>query len=169
MLKLRPSFRGLAIAAYALLALSIVLLPWYELGDYVPNGWDATFWARAALILALIQILLLRARAGPVIAVGGVIVLFIAFRVALPPDFGFDFNGLSVDVTRRVGSWVGLGLALVGAVLTYLAVRAHPAAAPPPPVPQPAAPAAQHPTPAAPPPQPTPAPQSPPPPPAPGT
>jgi hypothetical protein len=125
----------MAIAAYALLALAIVLLPWYELGDYVPNGWDATFWARAALILALIQIVLLRARTGPVIAVGGVIALFIAFRVALPPDFGFDFNGLAVDVTRRVGAWVGLGLALAGAVLTYLAVRAHPAPAPPPPQP----------------------------------
>jgi hypothetical protein len=165
MLKLRPSARGLAIAAYALLALSIVLLPWYELGDYVPNGWDATFWARAALILALIQILLLRARTGPVIAVGVVIALFIAFRVALPPDFGFDFDGLTVDVTRRVGSWVGLGLAVVGAVLTYLAVRAHPAPAPPP-VPQAASPP---PSAAAPPPQPTPAPQSPSPPPAPGT
>jgi hypothetical protein len=161
-LKLKPSLRGLAIAAYALLALSIVLLPWYELGDYVPNGWDATFWARAALILALIQIVLLRARTGPVIAVGVLVALFIAFRVALPPDFGFDFNGLSVDVTRRIGSWVGLGLALVGAVLTYLAVRAHPAPAPPPaPVQQPA--------PTAPLPQSIPAPPPPPPPAAPGT
>lgn len=156
-LRLKPSAHGLAIVAYALLALSIVLLPWYELGDYVPNGWDATFWVRAALILALIQIVLLRARTGPVIAVGVVIALFIAFRVALPPDFGFDFNGLAVDVTRRVGSWVGLGLALAGAVLTYLAVRAHPAPAPPAEQPQAAAPPAPPPpaAPPAPPQQPT--------------
>ena len=36
------------MAASAVVALSAVLLPWYALDAYEPNGWHATDWARAA-------------------------------------------------------------------------------------------------------------------------
>ena len=40
--------RRLALAAFAVTALAVVLLPWYALDAYEPNGWDATWWARVA-------------------------------------------------------------------------------------------------------------------------
>ena len=100
-----------ATLANAVLALSIVLLPWYALGNYVPNGWDATFWARVALVLAVVNLVAARRGRGGSRALAGLVLLIVAARVALPPDFGFDFDGLDVPVARRAGAWIGLAAA----------------------------------------------------------
>ena len=42
-----------------------MLLPWYALDDYVPNGWDATWWARLALGAALAGLALTSVDARP--------------------------------------------------------------------------------------------------------
>ena len=97
------------MAASAVLALSVALLPWYALGAYEPNGWDATWWARAAAIAAIVNIALVRFglyRLATVVA--AIAVACVAVRVIAPPDFGFGFDGLSVPVERRIGCWVAL-------------------------------------------------------------
>lgn len=116
--------RAAAVAANAAVCLSVVLLPWYGLDDYVASGWDATVWARAALILALVNLMAIRARGATGSRTLALAVLaLIAFRVALPPDFGFDFDGLDVPVERRPGAWVALGAALTAAALAGLPAR----------------------------------------------
>jgi hypothetical protein len=113
-----------AMATAAAIALAVVLPDWYALDDYTPDGWDATWWARVAALLALANLVLLRygAPARIVAAVAGAIVLLIAVRVAFPPDFGLDFSGLTVPVERRAGCWLALLLALA-----HLAAAALPA------------------------------------------
>lgn len=120
--------RAVAIAANAALALSIVILPWYALGDYVPNGWDATAWLRAALVVAALNLAAVRAGGAGSAGLAAVALVLVAGRVALPPDFGFDFDGLDVPVERRAGAWIGLAAAVV-AVGAALAGRPRSAAA----------------------------------------
>jgi hypothetical protein len=96
------------------LALAVVLTPWYALDDYVPNGWDATWWARAAAILALAAIVALRLGHDRVaVALIGAALGCVLVRVIAPPDFGFAFDGLEVPTERRWGLWLALGAALV--------------------------------------------------------
>jgi hypothetical protein len=127
--------RATGLVASAALALSIVLLPWYALDDYVPNGWDATFWARAALVLAVANLVLLRLRPGSAgsVALTAAALALVAARVALPPDFGFDFDGLDVPVERRIGAWTGLlaaAAALAAALAPTVLRSARPGASP---------------------------------------
>ena len=112
--------RSLATAAFAVLGLSVVLLPWYALDDYVPNGWDATWWARVALGAALGGLALASANRAPraQLALAAIALAAVAFRLADPPDFGFAFDGLDVPTARRAGPWV----ALTAAVLALLAL-----------------------------------------------
>ena len=126
---------SLARAGFALAALAIVLLPWFALDDYVPNCWDATWFARVALVACLAGIALTslelhpRARA----ALAAVAIAAAAFRLAVPPDFGFGFDGLDVPTERRVGPWAALA-GLVLALLAELAgLRASPSPGSPPP------------------------------------
>ena len=104
-------WRALALGASAVLALSIVLLPWYALDSYVPNGWDASFWARVALVLAALNLVTLRAGGSGSVPLTALALVLVAYRVAFPPDFGFDFDGLDVPVGRRAGAWIGLAAA----------------------------------------------------------
>jgi hypothetical protein len=109
--------RNIAIAAAAVTALAVALTPWYALGDYVPNGWDATWWARgaaAAALLAIVALRLGRARAGA--ALSALALACVAFRAIALPDFGFAFDGLHVPVERRFGLWLALAAALVALV-----------------------------------------------------
>jgi hypothetical protein len=110
--------RALLLAGSAALALSTVLLPWYELGSYEPNGWDATWLARLALAAALGSILL--ARVAPAsrwaLFLTLAALVLVAVRVAFPPNFGFGFDGLDVPVEREVGCWVALGAAMLAAL-----------------------------------------------------
>lgn len=105
--------RAAALGANAVLALSVVLLPWYALDEYVPTGWQATWLARAALALALVALVLLRLDRPrrELLALSVVAFALVAFRVAVPPDFGFDFEGLAVPTQRRFGCFVGLAAA----------------------------------------------------------
>jgi len=110
----RTRLRALGIAASAVTALATVLLPWYELDAYKPNGWDATWWAKGAAAAAIATIIALRVnryRLATVMA--AVSAAAIAYRTAQPPDFGFAFDGLTVPVSRQAGCWVALGSALV--------------------------------------------------------
>ena len=120
--------RGAALASSGLLAASILLLPWYGLGAYEPNGWDATFWLRVALVLAVLNLVGVRARerASGSVPLAAAALVLVALRVLLPPDFGFDFDGLEVPVERRVGAWIGLAAA-AGALAAALAGRSPPA------------------------------------------
>jgi hypothetical protein len=124
-----------AIAASAVLALSVALLPWYALDGYRPNGWDATWWARAAVVAAAAAIVLIRlGRARLAAAASALAFALVAVRVAAPPDFGFGFDGLTVPVERRAGCWVALAssaLALLASSL--LAFQARPSPEEPPP------------------------------------
>ena len=105
--------RLVAIAASGVVGLSVVLLPWYALDAYEPNGWDATWWARAALAAALVNIVALRFDRPRLATLAAALALaFIAYRVAVPPDFGFAFDGLTVPVERQVGCWVALASSL---------------------------------------------------------
>ena len=118
-----------ALAA-ALLALIALLAPWYALDDYVPNGWDATWWARLAALLAVANVAVLRFtdwRRVPVALAAAALVL-VAVRVAWPPDFGFDFDGLTVPVERRAGCWAALLVAPAHLALAALLARRGPAA-----------------------------------------
>jgi hypothetical protein len=117
--------RAAAGVGSGLLALSIVLLPWYALGDYVPNGWDATAWLRAALVLAALNLVAVRGGGTGSAALAVAALVLVAGRVALPPDFGFDFDGLDVPVERRAGAWIGLTAAVV-ALAAALAGRPRP-------------------------------------------
>jgi hypothetical protein len=124
--------RNLAIGGSALVALAVVLTPWYALDAYEPNGWDATWWARGAALAALVAIVALRlgrdreAAALIVVALGCV-----AYRVIAVPDFGFGFDGLDVPVERRWGLFVALAGALVAAAAVgALLRRREPAVSP---------------------------------------
>ena len=114
-------------AAFGLTGLAVVLLPWYRLDDYTPNGWDATWWARLALLAAVAGLALAPFAAERLrLAMAAVAVAAIAFRLAFPPDFGFAFDGLDVPTERAVGIYVALAAALV-ALITELRLRARPA------------------------------------------
>jgi hypothetical protein len=130
----------IAIAASAVLALSVVLLHWYSLDAYEPNGWDATYWARVALAAALVNIVALRfGRYRVAAAVAAVAVAAVAFRTAQLPDFGFGFDGLKVPVQRQAGCWVALGASLLALLASSRLALARREAAPPPPAPSSAA------------------------------
>ena len=106
--------RNAATAASAVLALSVALLPWYALDAYEPNGWDATWWARGAAIAAIVTIALLRfGLYRSATGVAALALACVAYRVIVPPDFGFGFDGLSVPVERRIGCWLALASSLV--------------------------------------------------------
>jgi peptidoglycan/LPS O-acetylase OafA/YrhL len=115
----------LARAGFAIAALATVALPWYSLDDYQPNGWDATWWARLALLAALVGLAttdldrLDRVRLmAAVVATAAV-----AFRLAVPPDFGFGFDGLDVPTERHVGAPIALAGALLALVAELLRAR----------------------------------------------
>jgi hypothetical protein len=111
--------RKAALAASAVVALSAVLLPWYALDAYEPNGWHATDWARVATAAAIVTIVLLRFglyRAATLTA--AVALACVAYRVIALPDFGFGFDGLSVPVERRVGCWVALASSTLALLAT---------------------------------------------------
>jgi hypothetical protein len=113
--------RNVALGGCALLALAVVLSPWYALDDYVPNGWDATWWARIALVAALAAAVALRlGHRREAIGLLAIALACVAFRVVVPPDFGFSFDGLDVPVERRWGLWLALvaGIIALGASLT---------------------------------------------------
>jgi peptidoglycan/LPS O-acetylase OafA/YrhL len=106
------------------LALAVVLTPWYMLGDYRPNGWDATWWARIALVAALGGALALRfGRRREALVPIAIALACVAFRAIVPPDFGFAFDGLKVPVERCWGLWVALAAGVVA-----LVAAAYPAA-----------------------------------------
>ena len=133
--------RRVALAASAVTALSVVLLPWYALDSYKPNGWDATWWARAALAAALVNMVALRTEYAKVAALAALIAaVCIGVRVAAPPTFGFAFDGLTVSTGRQAGLWVALASSLLALLASArLAWRPQPAAPPPPPEPSSAA------------------------------
>ena len=117
----------MAIAGCALLALAVALTPWFALGDYVANGWDATWWARLAALAAAGAIVAVRLdRDRVAVALAAVGLACVAFRAIAPPDFGFAFDGLHVPVERRWGLWValaGAAIAFASAALTAAAAR----------------------------------------------
>jgi hypothetical protein len=119
------SLRNLARAGFAATALAIVLLPWYRLDAYVPNGWDATWWARVALVAVAAALALASLDRHPRvrIALAAVAVAAIAFRVAVVPDFGFAFDGLEVPTARRIGGAVALATALLALAAELLRAR----------------------------------------------
>ena len=101
---------GAALASSAVVALSVVLLPWYALDAYEPNGWNATDWARGAAAAAIVTIMLVRFGFCRTAVLEAAVALgCVAYCVISPPDFGFGFDGLSVPVERRIGCWVALG------------------------------------------------------------
>ena len=125
--RLPRGIRALAVAACAALVIAVALVPWYALDDYRPNGWDATWWARAAALAAIACVALLRLRRDREAALAAAVALgCVVFRVASPPDFGFGLDGLRVPVERLAGCWVGLAsAALALAASARLAARAR--------------------------------------------
>jgi hypothetical protein len=113
------------MATTAGVAISVFVGPWFALYRYTPNGWHATWWARLALLLAAVNLVLMAAdlfgRARIVLA--ALTVAAVALRVVWPPDFGFAFDALKVPVARRPGLWVALGLAVAALVLIVVARR----------------------------------------------
>jgi hypothetical protein len=105
--------RAVRTASFAL-ALSVVMLSWYALDAYEPSGWDATWWARAALAAAVVNIVALQyGRDRLAVAAAAVALACVVVCVAAPPDFGFGFDGLKVPVRRQAGCWVALVLSLL--------------------------------------------------------
>jgi hypothetical protein len=108
----------LLLGVLAVLALSVALTPWYALDAYLPNGWDATWWARIAAVTALAGIVALRTHHDrEAAALAALALACVAFRTAVVPNFGFAFDGLTVPVERR---W-GLYLALAAGVVAFAA------------------------------------------------
>jgi uncharacterized membrane protein len=131
--------RNTAWASFAL-ALLVVMLPWFRLGPYEPNGWDATWWLRVALAAAVVNSLALRMERDRIaLAAACVAVACIAVRIVAPPDFGFGFDGLKVSVHREPACWVGLALSLL-ALLGSARLAWRPERSEPPASPEPAAP-----------------------------
>ena len=121
--------RVFAVAAAAVSGLAVVLLPWYSLDTYEPNGWDATWWARAAAIAAIAAIAALRFRCYRLATlIAAVCAACIAYRTAQPPDFGFGFDGLTVPVERQAGCWVALGSSLLALLSSARLAWARPPA-----------------------------------------
>ena len=120
---------NLARAAFAATALATVFLPWFALGEYTPNGWDATWWARLALLASLFGLALASVPgAGRLrVAAAAIAAAAIALRLAIPPDFGFGYDGLDVPTERRIGAPVALATALVALATELLRLRARPA------------------------------------------
>jgi hypothetical protein len=117
--------RKVALGGCAVLALSVVLTPWFALGDYVPNGWDATWWARIALVAALAAALALRlGRPREAVGLVAVALACVAFRAISPPDFGFGFDGLHVPIERRWGLWLAVAAAAIALASTALSAAA---------------------------------------------
>ena len=109
------SLRNAALAALAVLGLTIVLTPWFTLDTYTANGWDATWWARAALAAAVASMVALRIRRDrEAAALAAVALACVALRAVVPPDFGLAFDGVDVPTERSWGLWVALGAALLG-------------------------------------------------------
>jgi peptidoglycan/LPS O-acetylase OafA/YrhL len=119
--------RRVAIAGCALLALAVALAPWFQLGDYRPDGWDATWWARLAALAAAAAIVAVRSdRPRAAVALTAAGLACVAFRAIAPPDFGFAFDGLHVPVERCWGLWValaGAAIAVAGSALTAASAR----------------------------------------------
>jgi hypothetical protein len=124
--------RHLPRAGLAACGLAIALLPFFKLDDHTPNGWDASWWIRLALLAALVGIVAERLR----LAAAAVAVVAIAFRLAVPPDFGFAYDGLDVPTDRAWGAYVALATALAALLAEGLRLRARPA----PPDPSPGSP-----------------------------
>ena len=129
---------SLSRAGFAITALTVVLLPWYRLDDYTPNGWDATWWARLALVAAAVGLATAREErlARVRLAAAAVAVAAVGFRLAAPPDFGFAFDGLDVPTERAIGAPIALAAALLALAAELLRLRARPA----PPGPSPGSP-----------------------------
>ena len=127
------TLRNLGRAGFALTALAAVLLPWFALDDHTPNGWDASAWGKVALLAAVAGLALAALDLLPELrmALAAVAVATIAFRLAVPPDFGFGFDGLEVPTERRIGAPVALATALVALVAEALRLRARAAPADP--------------------------------------
>jgi hypothetical protein len=122
---------AVAIAASAVVALSVAFLPWYALDAYEPNGWDATWWARGAAAAAIATIVLLRFRLYALAtATAAVALACVAMRVIAPPDFGFGFDGLAVPTERRIGCWVALAAASLALMASALRTASSAAARP---------------------------------------
>jgi peptidoglycan/LPS O-acetylase OafA/YrhL len=123
------SLRDLARAGFAITALAVVLLPWFRLDDYTPNGWDATWWARLALLAAVGGLVLASIDRAPQLRLALALVASaaIAFRLVVPPDFGFAFDGLEVPTERRVGAPLALAAALLALAVESARLRARPA------------------------------------------
>ena len=121
------ALREAARLGFALTGLAVVLLPWYRLDDYTPNGWDATAWGKVALLAAAAGLALASAGALPQARAGlaAAAVAAIAFRLAVPPDFGFAFDGLEVPTERAIGAPVALATALLALAAELLRLRAR--------------------------------------------
>ena len=104
---------------------SVFAGPWFALYRYSPNGWHATWWARLALLLALVYLVLVVLDLSPPLQVAAAALAgaAVAFRLIWPPDFGLAFDGLAVPTARRPASWVALGLALASLVLAIVRWR----------------------------------------------
>ena len=121
------SLRSAALAALALLGLATVLVPWFTLDTYTPNGWDATWWARGALAAAIAAIVALRIRRDREAAVLAALALAcVAVRAIVPPDFGLAFDGLDVPTERVWGLWVALAAAAAALAATLRLARERP-------------------------------------------
>lgn len=117
----RAAAKAALLALNGVLAAAVLGLPWYALDEYVATGWEGTAWMRVVVLLALLDLVLASTRSYRVLVPSSLLVLaIVAFRVIVPPDFGFAFDGLHVPVERRVGCWVGLASALA---LAGLALR----------------------------------------------
>jgi hypothetical protein len=109
--------RKLALGGCLVLVVSIALTPWYALDDYVPDGWDATWWARAAAVLAVLAAVALRTRRDRIAAgLIGAALACVVFRAIVVPDFGFGFDGLAVPVERRWGLWLAVAAAALALI-----------------------------------------------------
>jgi hypothetical protein len=107
------------MGALGVLGLSILLTPWFAMDDYTPNGWDATWWARIALIAAIAGIVLMRIGRTCEAAAAAVLALAcVAVRAIAVPDFGFGFDGLDVPVDRSWGLWIALAAGVIAVAAT---------------------------------------------------
>jgi hypothetical protein len=133
-------WKTLALPANAVTAIAALFLPWFALDAYEPTGWDATWWARVAVAAAVASMIALRLdRYRPAAVIAAVSVAAVAWRVIIPPDFGFAFDGLKVPVERQVGCWVALGSSLLALLASSRLAWWGRAEAAPPPAPQSAA------------------------------
>ena len=101
-------------AGSVVLLVSMLVLPWYEVGSHTVTGWNALtsfrWFALATLVLAGALLFFQATRRGP--AIGVALSVFVAIFGTVTAAWLILRVGIDPPTGRKVGGWIGLAGAL---------------------------------------------------------